>query len=434
MDIALKYGRGHRTVVLPDGVAADVLRPSPLAPLDDPLGTLEAALDAPLETPPLAGRPRPASVAIAVPDETRPTPLGLVLPPLLGRIFATWPDLSPEDVLVIMGGGLHPPAGADDLARLLPPSVVGACRVMAHDARHSPMTYCGATSRGTPVEVNAAYAAAELKLVVGQIDPHQFVGFTGGAKGVIIGCGSVKSVQANHSLMFGQGAQVGVLGDNPVRQDLNEAGRLAGVDFAINVVLDPSKRVVGLWAGAPEAVVRAGAPLCDGLYGVPLTTEGYDIVVASCGGHPKDICLYQAQKGLNLASLCAREGGRILLLAACPQGIGDEAYETYVRRFPDPRAQLEEFREGGFRMGAHKAFLFSRTLTRFEVVVDSEMDEASLARCHLRKGRLEETLGRWLAEAGPGARVAVVPSANTTYFIRQGGGIPAPGARAFQAD
>jgi nickel-dependent lactate racemase len=421
MDIELKYGRAYRTVTFPDDVAIDVLRPSPLPPLADPAAALAAALDDPLETLPFASRPRPASVAIAVPDETRPTPLGLLLPPLLARLFAAWPDLAPRDVVVIMGGGLHPPASEADLARLLPPAVVGDCRVTAHDARRSPMTFCGTTSRGTPVEVNAAYAAAALKIVVGQIDPHQFVGFTGGAKGVVVGCGSERTVRANHSLMFAQGAQVGVLADNPVRQDLHEAGRLAGVDFAVNVVLDPAKRVLGLWAGNPEAVVRAGAPLCDGLYGVPLAGGGgYDIVVASCGGYPKDICLYQAQKGLNLASLCAGEAGRILLLAACPQGIGDETYEAYVRRFPTPQAQLEEFRAKGFRMGAHKAFLFSRTLTRHEVVVVSEMDEATLARCHLQKGEPEETLARWLAAVGPGARVAVVPSANTTYFTAPG--------------
>lgn len=420
MDIELKYGQGYRHVHFPDEVRVDVLRPSPIAPLPDPAAALEAALNAPLQVRPFTARPRPASVAIAVPDETRPTPLALLLPPLLARLFAAWPGLSSEDVVVVMGGGLHPPASEADLARLLPPQMVGACRVIAHDARHSPMTAYGTTSRGTPVEVNAAYAAAELKIVVGQIDPHQFVGFTGGAKGVIVGCGSVAAVQANHSLMSGLGAQVGVYADNPVRQDINEAGRLAGVDFAVNVVLDPAKRILGLWAGLPEAVVAAGTPLCDGLYGVALTGEPYDIVVASCGGHPKDICLYQAQKGLNLASLCAREGGRILLLAACAQGIGDEAYEDYVRRFPDPAAQLAEFTAKGFRMGAHKAFLFSRTLTRFDVAVVSEMDEASLARCHLRKGSLDATLARWLAEAGPGVRAAVVPSANTTYFTAPG--------------
>jgi len=140
--------------------------------------------------------------------------------------------------------------------------------------------------------------------------------------------------------------------------------------------------------------------------------------VASCGGHPKDICLYQAQKGLNQASAALRPGGRLLLLAACGQGVGDDVYLDYVRRFASPQEVLEDFRTNGFRMGAHKAFLFSRTLAAFDVVVDSELDPAVLRQCHLTSGPAQETLDRWIAECSGRPRLAVVPNANTTYFFR----------------
>ena len=112
----------------------------------------------------------------------------------------------------------------------------------------------------------------------------------------------------------------------------------------------------------------------------------------------------------------------LLLLAACPQGIGDDHYFEYVRRFATPAEQMHEFATVGFRIGAHKAFLFSRTLVRFTVVVDSEMDERTLAECHLAKGDAQATVDRWLSEAPAGKppRIAIVPSANTTYFYRVG--------------
>lgn len=413
MEITLKFGAGYKKLHLPDTADVTVFAPRELPALPDLADALMAALDAPLDAAPLEQRPMPGSVAIAVPDETRPAPLKALLPPLLDRIFDCWPGLQPQYVCVVVGGGLHPAPDDAQLARILPD--LHGCRVVSHDALASPMASLGRTSRGTPVEINAAFAEAELKIVLGMIDPHQFQGMTGGAKGVAIGCASRDMIQHNHSLMADPAARVGNIVDNPTRLDINEAGRIIGVDLAINVCLNPAKQAVGLFVGEPVAVLQAGAAVSEQVYGLPLE-QPFDIVLASCGGDPKDICLYQAQKGLNLASQCAREGGRILLLAACTQGVGDDHYHDYVRRFSCPTEQMREFEEQGFRMGAHKAFLFSRTLTRFDVVVDSDLDAETLAGCHLRKGEAQSVLDAWLAELGETARIAVVPSANTTYF------------------
>ena len=105
-------------------------------------------------------------------------------------------------------------------------------------------------------------------------------------------------------------------------------------------------------------------------------------------------------------------------MAACSQGVGDDHYQQYVRRFASPAEQMLEFEQMGFRMGAHKAFLFSRTLTRFEVVVDSDMDAETLAECHLRKGDAQAAVDGWIRTAVKPPRIAVVPNANTTYFYR----------------
>lgn len=418
MNIELKFGHEYRTLTIPDDADVTIMKPRELPVLSDIGAALEAALDNPLECAKLEGRPQPSSVAIAVPDETRPAPLKILLPVLVDRLLRIWPELDPKNIRIVVGGGLHPAPDEAQLRRILPDDLRG-CTVVSHDALASPMTHFGLTSRGTPVEINAAYGEAELKLVIGMIDPHQFQGMTGGAKGVAIGCASKALIQHNHSLMSDPAARVGNIHDNPTRLDINEAGRMIGVDLAINVSLNPAKKAVALLVGEPEAVLRAGAAFSEQVYGLPLE-EPFDIVIASCGGDPKDICLYQAQKGLNLASQCAVEGGKILLLAACPQGVGDDHYQNYVRQFSNPTEQMREFEELGFRMGAHKAFLFSRTLTRFTVVVDSEMDKETLAECHLPKGDAQTTVDQWLedAPAGKSPRIAVVPNANTTYFYR----------------
>lgn len=170
-----------------------------------------------------------------------------------------------------------------------------------------------------------------------------------------------------------------------------------------------------LTAGEPDAVLESCAAVCARVYGIEIG-EAFDIVVASCGGHPKDICLYQAQKGLNLASQALKPGGRILLLAASPQGIGDSVYFDYVSRFTSPEEAMRDFMSAGFRMGAHKAYLFGLTLVNYDVAVSSDLAPEVLRTCHLRPADPAAVIEKWVSEFPGTPRVAVVPSANTTYF------------------
>jgi nickel-dependent lactate racemase len=343
--VELKYGTGKIRIAIPAKAKVSILKPQ-RAPVLDSIGdTLAEALHAPLGRPALETilqNRRPRSIAVAVPDETRPAPLSEILPPLLDRIGAELAQPVAQIVTLFIGGGLHPPADAAAIQRILPAGIARGCRIVAHDAHTAAMRDYGLTSRGTPVRINAAFAEADLKLVIGQVDPHQFVGFTGGSKGVVVGCAAPETIEKNHSLMSQPNAQVGRLAGNPVREDLTEAGEMVGIDLAVNFVLDADKRAVHLTAGVPSRALASCAEVCARVYGVAIT-EKFDIVVASCGGYPKDICLYQAQKGLNLASQALKPGGRILLLAASPQGVGDDIYFDYVSQFTSPEEVIRAF-------------------------------------------------------------------------------------------
>jgi nickel-dependent lactate racemase len=420
MALELKYGEGTISVALPESADVDILEPNPVQPvasLEEALIDAFANLDVNNSDllPELIQR---ETVAIAIPDETRPLPVTKVLPLVLDWLFAKIPDLLPERVTIIIGAGLHPPLSKETLERLVPLKISQGCRVLSHDAINDEMIQYGTTERGTPVLINKAFAVADYKIVIGQIDPHQFVGFTGGSKGVIIGCGGEATIEHNHSLMFHDNARVGVLDGNPVRDDLNEAGEMVGIDLSINFVMAPNKDVVKVLVGLPLDTLREGAQSCSELYGVEID-DSYDIVVASCGGYPKDICLYQAQKGLNLASQAVREGGHILLLAASPQGVGDDVYFDYVSQFTSPEEVLADFRKQGFRMGAHKAYLFGRTLSRFDVAVFSELDPGVLQKCHLRAADPSEIIKEWVDNFDGRPRIGIIPNANTTYFYKR---------------
>ena len=418
MEIELRYGDGRKPIQIPDQADVTILKPAELPVVGSIADALEKELLDPLGCESFHQMLRhadPESIAIAVPDETRPVPLQPILPLILQKIRESLPALNPSSITIIIGGGLHPPSDNNGRERVVPRHIAPDCRIIAHDALRAPMVDYGLTSRKTPVRINADFASADFRIVIGQIDPHQFVGFTGGAKGVVNGCAASETIEHNHSLMFHDGARVGQIWGNPVREDLNEAGEMVGIQLALNVVLNAEKKIVQMLAGQPLDVLKNGAETCSAVYGVGIG-EKFDIVIASCGGHPKDICLYQAQKGLNLASQALKPGGHILLLAASPQGVGDDIYFDYVSQFTTPEDVLSDFQKTGFQMGAHKAYLFGRTLADFDVAISSDLDPGILRKCHLRAADPTVIVGEWVDAFKGRPRIAVVPNANTTYF------------------
>lgn len=419
MGITLKYGAGTIDIHLPRSADVTILEPQKR----EPLASIRQAMHEELMNSDearqitLPFQKVDVSVAIAIPDETRPLPTAKILTYLCEWLFATIPNLKPERVRIVVGCGLHPVKNPTAIGGLIPDRIVDGCQVIVHDAAHSPTIDLGRTSRGTPVHLNESFATADYKIVIGLIEPHQIVGFTDGLSGMVIGCCGETTIERNHSLMFNSAAQVGIIDGNPVRADIDEAGRMIGIDLAVDCVVTPNKEVVEILVGRPGDNVRRGVKTASILYGVGIK-EKFDIVIASCGGYPEDKCLYQAQKGLHLASQAVKPGGHILLLAALPQGVGDDIYFDYVSQFTTPEEVLADFRKQEFKMGAHKAFLFGRTLCEFDVAVYSDLDQGILKKCHLRAADPSQVIAEWLEDATNNKKVGVITDAGTTYFYQ----------------
>jgi len=185
----------------------------------------------------------------------------------------------------------------------VPPAILERYRVASHDANdEARLSYLGDTSRGTPIWINRDYLEAQVRVVVGAIEPHQFVGFSGASR-ARVGLGGYATIVRNHSMMTHRGADRRY-DDNPCRQDIEEIGARIGVHLALNVVLGEGKRVIRALAGRPLEVMRrdsAGPQPEPGAGRAPLRLD--DRVAWR---PPKDINLYQAQKALAHAALVAR--------------------------------------------------------------------------------------------------------------------------------
>ena len=148
----------------------------------------------------------------------------------------------------------------------------------------------------------------------------------------------------------------------------------------------------------------------------------YDLVIASAGGFPKDINLYQAQKAMTHASLMTKKGGIIILAAACPEGPGNAAYEAYVQGMASHEEILQKFIRDGFKIGPHKSYQIARIVLDYRFMLVSTMDQARVRKLLLDPDvNLQSAVDRALKVLPPNPKIAVLPYATSTIPISDQG-------------
>lgn len=416
----LPYGKFHQEFSLPSQLTADLILPESAPSVADPYAEIISALKNPLELDLEAYRGA-ESVAIAINDKTRPAPNGLFLPPLLDCLSAL--GISPSAITFWIATGSHTPMPPEEFSRVLPAAIIENYQVRSHNIDDlDNMIHLGVTSRGTPVWVNKSYYQAKLKITIGDIEPHHFAGFSGGAKTAAIGLAGRETINKNHAMLTHPDSWIAVYDKNPLRQDINEMGDLIGIDLSLNAILNQEKQIVRTFAGRPRAVMLAGIPVALQVCSTPGANK-YDLVIASAGGFPKDINFYQAQKALTHASLFAKENAPIILVAACPEGTGNRAYEEFMRTCTTTAEVFEQFSQQDFSVGPHKAFQVARLLTQHPIYLVSDIQE-SMVRNMLLIPSTSAQSAITLAQRNmpPGSSVAVLPYATTTLPDLNAGG------------
>lgn len=285
---------------------------------------IQARLARPVGSRPLVELARGRRDAvIAIDDLTRPTEAFRILPLVLADLNAA--GIENHNILILVSLGTHRPLTRVDLVKKVGPEVLAAVRVYNHNP-YLNLKYVGTTSFGTPVHINAQFAAADLKLSLGLMAPHSYAGFSAGGKIVLPGLASWETVLANHKpankVMSGQ---VGQVVGNTRREEIDEAARLAGLEFSINVVSNEQGETAELVCGEVTGAWQAAARLAAGIYATEVPV-GADIAVFNA--FPKDTEMLQALNSLNPWNPGAghkdvvREGGTIVVLTAASEGHG----------------------------------------------------------------------------------------------------------------
>jgi len=358
-----------------------------------------------------------SQVAIAINDKTRPMHYDVLLLPLLHYLEEL--GVPQERITLYISTGTHVPMPAHEYVDFIPAEVAARYSIVCHDCdKHDQLVQLGATKHGTPVLVNRRFHEAEVKITLGTIEPHHFMGFSGGAKTAGIGLAGRSTIEANHHLLLQPHTVSGEYERNPMRQDLEEIGDMIGITACLNAVMNYKKEIVKVFWDTPRKVMQQGIPESQRVTQVHIPPM-YDLVIASAGGFPKDINLYQAQKALTHACMICKEGGTIVLIAECREGYGNQQYANFMQGKNSFQQVLDEFGRVPFQIGPHKAYLIARQGLHHTIFLKSNISDENVRTLLLTPIHSIEEVFSELDLSG--MRIAVLPYATTTvpYSVRK---------------
>lgn len=421
MDIKLAYGKKDLDISLPEE-GLTIIEPEFMAGLPDERKAFIDSLKCPIGSPPLKDLIKSRdSIAIVFSDITRPMPNRKIIPWLLEELGG----VSKDRVVLINATGMHRANTIEELTEMLGEEVVRNYRIINHDAqKREEMVYLGKTRAGGETWINRDYIRAEVKILTGFIEPHFFAGFSGGPKSILPGISGDETVMHNHSanMLNNPKATWGITDGNPVWEEIREVAQMTRPTFIINVTLNKEKKITGVFSGEMDWAHRKGAEFArrSAMRPVP---HLFDLVVTTNSGYPSDLNLYQTVKGMSAASQVVKQGGAIICVSECSDGIPEHGnYRRILQMGKNPEEILKIIESPGFSMfDQWEAQIQAKIQTKVRVYLYSELPEIEVVACHLEPIKdIESTVARIKKESGTGFRMAVLPEGPMTVPYRSG--------------
>ncbi len=421
----IPFGEDTLSFSLPDGVTARVVTSAQPPPVADPVALIESALDAPQGSPTLdqlVGSINPRRVCIAFTDATRACPDHLLVPAILRRLDAA--GVPASAVTLLCAVGLHRGSTQSERRAKLGDAVVDGYCIVDHDARDQSHTvHIGHTADAIPLTVNRLAHEADLLIATGIVEPHQYAGYSGGAKTVSVGCGGEQTIAATHgpAMLDQPGVRLGRVEGNPFQDAVRQVAVQVGLQFVINVVQDESQRILEVAAGAPATVHDYLVAFARQALEIHIPHQ-VDLAVAGVGA-PKDANLYQASRAITYLQLTAnpavRPGGILILPAPCPEGVGEgvgeQRFLAALRDAPDVPAMLGHMRTHGYPPGAQRAFVVGQVLVNNEVIVVGAQDPQVVRDCKMLPAEtMQHAFEMATRKLGKPLNVLIVPHALQT--------------------
>ena len=413
--IKIPYGREQLTFdVTPEYLKA-VLEPEPQlgAPVESEQEIVRQALAKPIASGRLADlAAKSRRVLLITSDHTRPLPSAITLPLLLEELRLHNPDVR---IKILVATGFHRPSRPEELVGKFGRELFNREDIVVHDSRdRNHLVYKGWLPSGGDLWLNDLVDWADLIVAEGFIEPHFFAGFSGGRKSILPGIAGTETVLANHCAAFiaSDHARTGNLEYNPIHRDMLFASEKVGLAFVLNIALDADKKIIRAFAGHPDKAHRQG---CDwvGRRATVIRQSG-DIVITSNGGYPLDQNIYQSVKGMTAAESCVRKGGVIIMVAACEDGHGGEAFYRWFAEAKTPQevtARISRIAQKDTLPDQWEAQILARVLTKCSVILVTNFCSPRIVNAmHLLYAPdINIALAMARAQVGEQAGIVVIP-------------------------
>jgi nickel-dependent lactate racemase len=402
--IDLKYGRTSIPFEFSRDQFQILSAATDLAALTD--AEIGEALDRPIDSQPLdeivhAGE----RVLLVVPDATRQSGCAQIVNLLVRRLIAN--GSVPSDINIIFATGIHLPVTDEEKEFLLTPFIAQRIKTLRHNANDAIRNFrVGETSTGIPVELNWILTEYDHVALVGSVTFHYFAGFSGGRKLICPGLASAKTIEATHKLAFDcqtldrrTGVGTALLDGNPVHQAFQEAAAFIDPSFAITTIVNNEGEVTGVFCGNWITSHRQACDSYLASHCVEISGRR-DVVVASCGGHPLDINMIQAHKTLEAASHACKDGGTLILLAECVDGLGRADFIDWFNSGNSDDLAMRLC--ANYQVNGQTAWSLLRKTERFNVEIHTSLDPLNVEKMGMKKIADLEQVTRRLAAGQTG--------------------------------
>lgn len=358
------------------------------------------------------------SIAIVIPDSTRKARCDEYLPVLIKEINKA--GINNKNIKIIVANGTHTLKAKKINNKIIGNDIPKDIKIIDHDCDDDGnLVYIGETSRKNEVHINKAFWDADFKIITGVIGFHYFAGFNGGRKAILPGIAARKTIEFNHKLFLGQdrgfnkNVKIGKLKGNPLHEDMLEAAKLANVNFMLNFVFDEKIKLMGVFCGDLQKAHEAGAKFVDKNFRI-MQKQLADVVVVSCGGHPKDINFVQTHKSIENASYILKEGGTMICLAECSDALGSPTlYDWFQYKDID---ELEKKLRENYRMNGHTALSLLMKAEKFKIIFVTKMNKDIVRKMKMIPAdSLDEALAK--ADIKKPDKIVVILEGSTTLVM-----------------